>query len=56
MLLKEVLETLAKRLESRIRWHNDGYYDDDAACARNAAIRETLQAVADECKELALHV
>lgn len=44
--VKNAMAILARQLRSRVKWANDGWYDDAAARARNAAIRDTLEEVA----------
>jgi hypothetical protein len=51
---KQLLTELAKKLRSRAKWQGDPYYDDDFARAKNEAIRETLEGVAQDIEELLL--
>ena len=54
MKTEEILAELAKRLRSRAEWCRDGWYSSDAEVAKNAAVRETLEGIAEDIEELLL--
>lgn len=51
---EEILAALAKRLRSRAEWCRDGWYSSETEIAKNAAVRETLEGIAEDIEELLL--
>lgn len=51
---KQLLAELAKRLRSRAKWSRDGYYTTELESAVNTAVRDTLEAIAQDIEELLL--
>lgn len=54
MKTEEILTALARRLRSRAEWCRDSWYSSDAEVAKNAAVRETLEDIAEDIEELLL--
>lgn len=52
--VRDLLAELAKKLRARADWCTDGWYTRPEESTKNAAMRETFEAIASDIEELLL--